>query len=471
MTALMMSLKTQFAQFTHWLSSAESDLGVTVRKLFVSSTPVHAPANATPARPPYSPGARSLAAAAQWRIVGLLAGAALVLALLAWGIAALFGSHAVSTDEGEGSGAAVTTFQPTSEQLAGIVIKPVQARMFPAVTATEGNIASDDDLTTPVFSPFSGRVTQLIAKLGGQVKKGQPLMVVEASEFVQAQNDLITAVSGLHSTTAQLNLAVTNEKREHQLFDARGAALKDWQQSQSDLATAQGNYRTAMIALAAVRNRLRIFGKSDAEIAAMERAPIGRQTTPDAVVSAPIDGTVILRQVGLGQFIQSGASNPVYSISNLSTVWLVANVREVDAPYIKVGDPVNVRVLAVPNRVFRAKITYVAPSIDPATHRLQVRADVDNPDGLLKPQMFASFSIITGQDEAAPAIPQSAIVYEGETARVWVQGKDGRLGLRIIRVGRNDGDEVEALSGVRAGEKIVTGGAIFIDRAASGESD
>jgi membrane fusion protein, heavy metal efflux system len=278
-------------------------------------------------------------------------------------------------------------------------------------------------------------------------------------------------VSGLHSTTAQLNLAVTNEKREHQLFDARGAALKDWQQSQSDLATAQGNYRTAMIALAAVRNRLRIFGKSDAEIAAMERAPIGRQTTPDAVVSAPIDGTVILRQVGLGQFIQSGASNPVYSISNLSTVWLVANVREVDAPYIKVGDPVNVRVLAVPNRVFRAKITYVAPSIDPATHRLQVRADVDNPDGLLKPQMFASFSIITGQDEAAPAIPQSAIVYEGETARVWVQGKDGRLGLRIIRVGRNDGDEVEALSGVRAGEKIVTGGAIFIDRAASGESD
>jgi cobalt-zinc-cadmium efflux system membrane fusion protein len=188
-------------------------------------------------------------------------------------------------------------------------------------------------------------------------------------------------------------------------------------------------------------------------------------------VAAPIDGTVILRQVGVGQFIQSGASNPIYSISNLSTVWLVANVREVDAPYIKLGDPVNVRVLAVPNRIFRAKITYVAPSIDPATHRLQVRADVDNPDGVLKPQMFAAFNIITGQDEAAPAVPQSAIVYEGETARVWVQEKDGRLGLRIIRIGRSDGDDMEALSGLRAGEKIVTGGAIFIDRAASGASD
>ncbi|MGD0864801.1 MAG: efflux RND transporter periplasmic adaptor subunit [Rhizomicrobium sp.] len=471
MTAFMKSLRRQLAQIARWFSAAEGDLGSAVRKYFAVGVVSHAPANANLVRPPYTPGRLSLPAIAQWRIVGALGGAALVLVLLAWGVSALFSGHAVSTDESNGSGAASTTFQPTPEQLAGIVIKPVHAKIFPAVTSTEGNIASDDDLTTPVFSPFTGRVTQLIAKLGDQVKKGQPLMVVEASEFVQAQNDLITAVSGLHSATAQLNLAETNEKREHQLFDARGAALKDWQQSQSDLATAQGNYRTAMIALAAVRNRLRIFGKSDSEIAAMERAPIGRQTSPDAIVAAPIDGTVILRQVGVGQFIQSGASNPIYSISNLSTVWLVANVREVDAPYIKLGDPVNVRVLAVPNRIFRAKITYVAPSIDPATHRLQVRADVDNPDGVLKPQMFAAFNIITGQDEAAPAVPQSAIVYEGETARVWVQEKDGRLGLRIIRIGRSDGDDMEALSGLRAGEKIVTGGAIFIDRAASGASD
>jgi cobalt-zinc-cadmium efflux system membrane fusion protein len=337
------------------------------------------------------------------------------------------------------------------------------------VTATDGYIASDDDLTTPVFSPFSGRVTKVFAKLGDSVRKGSPLMAVEASEFVQAQNDLIAAVAGLNSAHAQLNLAETNEKREHELFDARGAAQKYWQQSQSDLATAEGSYRTAEIALSAVRNRLSIFGKTDAEIAALERAPIERRISPEAIVAAPIDGKVILRQVGVGQYIQSGSTAPVYSIADLSTVWLVANVREADAPSAHVGDSVDVRVLALPGRIFHANLSYVAPSIDANTHRLQVRADIPNPDGVLKPQMFASFNIVTGEDVAAPAVPQSAVIYEGEKAHVWALTRDGHLALRDIRTGRTQGDMVEVLSGVAPEEKIVTSGAIFIDRAATSD--
>ena len=237
-------------------------------------------------------------------------------------------------------------------------------------------------------------MTKLIAKLGDHVARGAPLMAVEAQEYVQAQNDLVTATSNLGSTHAQLALAETNENRQHLLYDAKGAALKDWQQSQSDLATARGNYRTAQIALAAVRNRLRIFGMGDRAIATLARAPIGVRTSPEATVAAPIDGTVILRQVGLGQFIQAGASNPVFSIGDLSTVWLVANVREEDAPAMRVGEDVAVKVNAFPGRVFRAKLTYVAASVDPTSHRVAVRADIPNPDGLLKPQMFASFAIV-----------------------------------------------------------------------------
>jgi cobalt-zinc-cadmium efflux system membrane fusion protein len=296
-------------------------------------------------------------------------------------------------------------------------------------------------------------------------------MSVDASEMVQAEDDLITAVSSLHSTHAQLDLAQTNEKRQKQLLDIRGAALKDVQQSESDLATAEGNYRTAQITLAGARNKLRIFGVSDAEIARMESLGAAPKANPEALLRAPIDGTVILRQVGVGQFIQAAAANPVFSISNLSKVWLVANVREVDAPHIHLGDPVNVHVLALPGRVFRASISYVAPSVDPVTHRLLVRADVDNVDSLLKLQMFASFDIITGRDRPAPAIPTSAILYEGSTARVWVAGPKGGLGLRELRLGRTDGDQVEALAGVKAGDRVVVRGVIFIDRAASGETD
>ena len=163
------------------------------------------------------------------------------------------------------------------------------------------------------------------------------------------------------------------------------------------------------------------------------------------------------------------ATNPVFTISDLLTVWLIANVREADAPLMKVGEAVEVHVLAFPGRVFKAKISWVAPSIDSNTHRLSVRADVENPQGQLKPGMFADFSIITGETETAPAVPQRAIVYEGDTARVWVAEDDGSIAARSIRTGRIADGMVEILAGVSAGEKVVTSGALFIDRAASND--
>jgi cobalt-zinc-cadmium efflux system membrane fusion protein len=194
--------------------------------------------------------------------------------------------------------------------------------------------------------------------------------------------------------------------------------------------------------------------------------------SPEAIVRAPIGGTVIQRQVGVGQYIQSaagGASNPVYQVGNLSTVWLMANVRESEASQLKVGQPVEVRVLAWPGRVFKAKISWVAASIDPNTHRLMVRAEVDNRDGALKPMMFANFRIVTGETVTAPGVPQEAIVYEGADAHVFVAGNDGTLAVRQIRTGRVSGDLVEATGGIKVGERVVTRGALFIDRATEGK--
>ncbi|HXZ96408.1 MAG TPA: efflux RND transporter periplasmic adaptor subunit [Burkholderiales bacterium] len=364
------------------------------------------------------------------------------------------------------------TFRPTKTQWAGLKVTAVATTTFRTERVTEGNIAINEETTTPVFSPYSGRVTKLIAKAGDIVKKGTPLMAVEASEFVQAQNDLITAVSTLNTARSQASLAQVNEKRQHEVYLARGGALKDWQQSQAELTSAQNNLRSAEIALAAVRNRLRILGRSDAEIDAFENESNSQKMNSEAIVRAPVAGTVTQRQVGLGQYINSassGASGPLYSISNLSIVWLIANVREIDAPLMHVGEPVEVRVLAYPGRVFKAKIAWVASSVDPNTHRLPVRAEVENPDGALKPMMFANFSIITGGAIEALAVPQSAIVYEGEEARVWVARDDGTIASRSIRTGRNSDGMVEVSSGLNPGENVVTSGTLFIDRAAQYE--
>jgi len=400
----------------------------------------------------------------QWVALVLFASAAVAATALMWEPRADQPENARPTT----SAAPPGTFRPTQEQWRGLKLEPVVVRGFVPEQVTEGTIAVDDDLTTPVFSHYSGRVIKVIAMLGDVVEPGAPLFVIHASEFVQAQNDLITALANLQSSRSQLRMAQTTEKRTHELYLAQGGALKDWQQAQTDLITAENTVRANEIALHAVRSRLRILGKTDQEIASLEAEPT-QKLNPMAIVTAPVRGTITQRQIGLGQYINSeaaGAASPVFTISDLSTVYLIANVREVDTPLMHVGLPLEVHVLAYPGRVFKGKVSYVAPSIDPNTHRLPVRADVENPDGALKPRMFANFSIITGEASTAPAVPQEAIVYEGERARVWVAGDGDTLALREIRTGRTSDGLVEVLAGLSAGEKVVTSGTVFIDRAA-----
>lgn len=346
-------------------------------------------------------------------------------------------------------------FRPTKEQWAGLKVTEAKTLAFRNILTTDGYIAFNDNAVTPVFSPYSGRVSRLLGKLGDVVKRGAPLMAVEASEFVQGQSDLASA-------KANLDTARATEKRQHDLYESGAGALKDWRQSQSDLVTAEA-------ALTAARGRLRILGKTDAEIDALEKAPAGRTETP---VTAPIGGTVIQRQVGVGQYIQSaasGASTPVFTIGDLSTVWLVANVREGDAPALRIGQPAEVTVLALPGKTFKGKIAWIGSAIDPNTHRLPVRVEVQNPNGELKPQMFASFSIATSEPVTAPAVPQSSIMYDGDVTRVFVVGADGSISGRAVGIGRNRDGMVEIVSGLRTGEKIVASGTLFIDRAVNGD--
>ena len=149
---------------------------------------------------------------------------------------------------------------------------------------------------------------------------------------------------------------------------------------------------------------------------------------------------------------------------------LVGNAREDDAGSLHVGDVVEVRVLAISDKVFKARLTYIASSIDANTHRLAVRAEVENSSGELKPEMFAGFRIITSEDDIAPGVPESAIVYEGKAHYVWLANEKAKtLEIRPIKIGRNRHGLVETLAGLKVGDQIVTSGSVFIDRAVNGE--
>jgi membrane fusion protein, heavy metal efflux system len=393
----------------------------------------------------------------------LIAGAAIVAFLVIGpaGLRALFSKEKTAESHVEAA-----PFQLSAAQWATIKTEPVKEIAFLPERQADGKIAIDADATTPVFPPYSGRVTALFVREGDYVEQGQPLFQIDSTDLVQAQNDLVAAVAAVAKSASLVNLLQTGEQRAHKLFDIQGGSLKDWQQAQADLAGAQNDQKAAQIALAAAKAKLRILNQSDETIA--EIIATGH-TNPDLTVPAPISGYVLQRKLGLRQYVSQGASDPVFAIGNLSSVWLVANVRESDAPFVKVGQPVEVRVTAFPDRVFKATINFVAASVDPNTHRLPIRAQVLNAGGLLKPEMWANFTIITGSSHKGLAVPEESIVYEGDTARVWVADKDhNTIVAHEIKTGVANGNEVEVLSGVSLGEQVITRGSIFIDRAASG---
>lgn len=357
-------------------------------------------------------------------------------------------------------------YVPSPAEWASLTTEKVTDFSFRAEHVTEGKIAIDEDRSTPVFSPYAGRVTKLLARAGDHVEQGQPLFTIEAPDTVQAQNDFVAAMTALNKARSQLELAQLQDRRAHDLFEGKAVPLKDYQTSQAALITAQNDMQSATTALEAARNRLRILGLSEQAIAAFQAK--GR-INPETTIYAPIAGTVVQRKVGPGQYVNAGASDPVYVIGDLSTVWLTAFVRESEADAVQAGQEISFKVLALPKRLLSGRINYVAAAIDSATRRLLVRATIDNPDGALKPEMFANVTIYSASDHLAIGVPKQALIYEGDQVRLWVAHDDDHsIELRTIKPGLTSGNLVEVMGNLRPGEKIVTKGSLFIDRAATG---
>jgi cobalt-zinc-cadmium efflux system membrane fusion protein len=399
----------------------------------------------------------------QQRVVAL---ALLTLAGLAvYGFVHISGARSGHSEVSSQSRKGLQRYTPSPAEWASLTIQPVSERGFRAEHVTEGKIAIDEDRSTPVFSPYAGRVTRLLVRPGDSVVKGQPLFVIEAADNVQAQNDFIAAMTAMNKARSALDLAKLQDTRAKDLFEGKAVPLKDYQQSQATLIQAQNDMRSSQTAMEAARNKLRIFGLTDEDIATFQEK--GR-INPETTIFAPIGGTVVQRKIGPGQYVNSGASDPVYVIGDLSTVWMTAFVRETDAANVSVGQEVTFNVLAMPGRPLSARINYVATAIDPATRRLLVRATIDNKDGKLKPEMFANVTIFSASDHPAVGVPRQALIYEGDQVRIWVAHEDKSIELRQIKPGLTNGDLVEVIGNLKPGEQIVTKGSLFIDRAASG---
>lgn len=409
------------------------------------------------------PATTALSRPAQWRWLGIAA--AVLLGVVA--LVALVG-RLTHQEETPPPAPPPGTFRPTAAQMASLTTMRVGVGASGDRTLASGAITVDGDRSTPVVMPYAGQVVRVLVDAGQRVVQGQPLLLVRTSDFVDARSGLFAARAAYQNAQAQLATATRTAERQKQMYETAGGALKDYQQAQADLAAAQASARTNAAALGAARDKLAVLGKTPTEIRRLEG--VGEVTGIHDVTTlhAPIGGLIASRDVAAGQYVSQGGDKPVMTITDPSRVWLVAQVAEGDAAAIHVGDTATVTTPALPGRRFQARIDLVGAALDPQTHRLPVRAAIANPDGALKPQMFASFAIRRADAGSAIRVPAAAVIHEGEAARVWVVRPDGLLAARTVTAGDAQDGEVAILSGLKPGERIVTAGALFVNEAGLG---
>jgi membrane fusion protein, heavy metal efflux system len=305
------------------------------------------------------------------------------------------------------------------------------------------HVSVDESRVTRVGSPVLGRVVELPVQVGLEVKQGQELVVLNSTALSDAQLAFLRSFSRRQAEERAV-------QRAKSLLEAGVIGAVELSRREAEFAQATAEMDVA-------RDQLGLLGMSREAIIRLEQT---RQIDSISRVLAGMNGTVTERRVSVGQVVQ--ASESLFDIVDLSRVWLVADVPELKGGSLFVGQPVRVRVPALPDLGIEGRLTFVSSTVNPATHTIQVRLDVNNPDRRLKPAMLATLEF-TNHAERKMVIPLSAVVREDNHEHVFVQKEPQVFILRKVSVGHEaDGNRV-SVEGLRDGEKIVTEGAFHLN--------
>jgi membrane fusion protein, heavy metal efflux system len=333
------------------------------------------------------------------------------------------------------------------KQMAAVKVEPVGYYDFPAEKTAVGSIDFNEDMTVQVFTPYQGRIIGLFAKDGDDVKKGQTLFTIDSPDLLNADSNLIAAAGVLEMVNRDL-------VRLQKLYETRAIAQRDLEQRISDQQTAEGTLRTA-------RDAVRIFGKTDEEIDLIVKE---RRADPTLIVPSPVDGRVTARVAAPGLFVQPGNPPAPYSVADIGTMWMLANVAESDVSDFYLGQEVKVSIMAYPGKVFEGRISTITSMVDPNTHRMLIRSDIADPKHQLRAGMFTTFVIRTGDPMHSLAVPVDGVVREGDdTYTAWVTTDRKRFTQRTVKIGSiQSGGFRQIAEGLQPGELVATEGAVFL---------
>lgn len=349
---------------------------------------------------------------------------------------------------------------PASAQSSAIVTEIVAPQSIAGVIPATGKILVPENRVAVIGPVNEGRIVRLYAGQGTRVRKGQKLADLESADIDQAEADYLKALAdyenALRSSAAEIKLAQQSYDRNKQLYEQKITAGKNLQSAEHDLevakAAGESSVNGTKAALTAARRHLLLLGLNDATIDAL-----GKKTDLAATFSlnSPIDGVVVERNATVGASVATDAN--VFKIIDLSQVWIDANVFEKDLQRVRPGQEVRLTVPAFPQTTFTGKVIFVDNVVDPDTRTVKVRTEVANPDGRLKPDMFANVQIVTDVNRAAISIPQAAVLNDEGKTIVFVADGNGYQ-KRQVQAGIQNNDRVEIVDGLNAGDKVVVKG-------------
>jgi len=326
-----------------------------------------------------------------------------------------------------------------------IMVEPAAVRPVGEPVIAPARISFSDLKVAHVLSPVGGRVVRVLAQPGDRVRRGTGLAVIESPDAGQAFSDLRKA-------EADLQAAEREYQRQKELFAARAGARRD-------LETAEASYLKAKAELDRAREKAKLLP-----------APNGSGVSQEYELRSPIDGEVIFRNINLGAEVQGqyavGQAVDLFTIGELNQVWALGDVFAVDLPRIAPGADAGVTLAALPGRVFQGKVDWISGALDPTARTARVRITLPNPGGDLKPEMLGTASI-AGRTHEALAVPRSAVLRLGDQTVVFVEAgrtPDGRVRFerRSVEVEDSEGDWSAVVSGLKAGDRVVTSGGILL---------
>jgi len=335
-------------------------------------------------------------------------------------------------------------FTVPQDQLVHIQVVSVEKTRLQRVLRLTGSVAYNQFKTTPVFSAIGGPVHEILVSPGQVVQAGTPLLTVNSPDYSVARSAYIKAKDSL-------GLAEKNFTRFQDLY-THGAV------SEADLQSAESSRNQAEADMTSAKDSLHALGIKDPDFVVKNPG----KTTLEIPLLAPAGGEIVDRLVGPGQLLQSGATQ-CFTISDMSEVWVLVNVYQNDLAYVHLGDSVAINTDSYPD-IFRGKISYVAPALDPNTRTLQARIVTENPGRKLKKDMYVTATVLAGSNPNALTVPDAAVLRDAENQPyVYVKTQNtNQFARRLVKVGNSDSGRTEITSGLKEGEQIVGDGALFL---------